>query len=103
LLGKSVTLEIPSYLEFRLEETSRVAILAPEMKLWWQLSAKEKLKRTEWTVGVGTVLILVLGFLWSPLWFFMLIVLFLGYIGTQLHIKNQLAMERKEENNSSRD
>jgi len=66
------------------------------MKPWWKLSAEEKLKRTEWFTGVSIVLLLILGLFSSWLWFLGIPVLGLLYIGTQLHIKNQIELEKRQ-------
>ncbi|GAB4307558.1 MAG: hypothetical protein Kow0097_07780 [Candidatus Bipolaricaulota bacterium] len=66
------------------------------MKLWWELSAQEKLKRTEWVMAIGVALALLMGLVWTWLWFLMLPVLGVLYIGTQLHIKNQITLEKEK-------
>jgi len=66
------------------------------MKPWWKLSAEEKLKRTEWLAVVSIVVFFILGLLSSCLWFLGIPVLGLLYIGTQLHIKNQIELEKRQ-------
>ena len=66
------------------------------MKPWWKLSAEEKLKRTEWLAIVGIVLFLILSIVSSWIWLVLGIpVVALSYIGTQLHIKNQIELEKQ--------
>jgi len=67
------------------------------MKPWWKLSAEEKLKRTEWLAIVGIVLFLILSIVSSWIWLVLGIpVVGLSYIGTQLHIKNQIELEKQQ-------
>jgi len=66
------------------------------MKPWWKLSAEEKLKRTEWLAIVSIVLFPILGVFSSWIWFFGIPVIGLFYIGTQLHIKNQIELEKRQ-------
>lgn len=71
------------------------------MKLWNQLSAREKLKRTEWATGLAILLSIILGTLDRWVWYLLIPVAAILYVGAQLHIRNQIELEKRDRDASS--